>query len=68
MKINELIKNFSIFLSNEEQSVLEQVETIAPLNSFQEREQMILNDLIRKSVVRKIKHNDQIMVVKNDFE
>ena len=67
MKLNELIKDFSIYLTNEERSLLENIQGLAPLSKFQEREQTIINNLIRKSVVSKVMYNNQVMVMPNDY-
>jgi hypothetical protein len=66
MKINELIKDFSIFMTNEEKVELEQLTAPIPLASLTERQQVIMNNLIRKSLVSKIQTNNIIMVAKND--
>jgi hypothetical protein len=66
MKINELIKDFSIFMTNEEKVELEQLTAPIPLASLTERQQVIMNNLIRKSLVSKIQTNNVIMVAKND--
>lgn len=68
MKINELITDFSIHLTNEEKRVLDELENLTALNSFEEREQFIINDLIRKSVVKKLNRKNEIMVIKNGIE
>jgi hypothetical protein len=67
MKLNELIKDFSIYITNEEESLLETINGLIPLSSFQERDQTIINNLIRKSVVSKVLYNNHVMVMKNDF-
>lgn len=69
MKINELIKSFDIFVTNEEQSLLETLgNEVRPLSSFTEHDQVIINNLIRKSVISKIvKHKSSVMVMRNDF-
>lgn len=67
MKLNELVKDFSIYLTNEEKSLLENVQGLVALSAFQEREQIIINNLIRKSVVSKVIYNDQVMVMPNDY-
>jgi hypothetical protein len=66
MKLNELIQDFSIYLTNEEKSLLEDINGLVPLETFQEREQVIINNLIRKSVVSKIMYNNHVMVMAND--
>jgi len=65
MKLNELVKDFSIYLTNEEKSLLEEINGLVPLSTFQEREQVIINNLIRKSVVSKIIYNNHVMVMQN---
>lgn len=54
MKINELIGDFVIFTSREEDAVLERLKGAAYLNSFSERDRFIIEGLIRKSLVIKI--------------
>lgn len=54
MKINELIKEFDVYTSNEEKRVLEQLKHVRPLNSFNERDQFTIESLIRKSLVIKV--------------
>lgn len=67
MKLNELITDFSIYITNEEKSLLEDINGLIPLSHFQEREQIIIDNLIRKSVVSKVLYNNQVMVMKNDI-
>jgi hypothetical protein len=67
MKLNELVTDFSIYLTNEEKSLLETVNGLVPLSTFREREQVIIDNLIRKSVVSKVLYNNQVMVMANDF-
>jgi len=67
MKLNELISSFSIYLTNEEKSLLEDINGLTPLSTFQEREQSIINNMIRKSVVSKVIYNNQVMVMPNDY-
>lgn len=66
MKLNELITEFDIFMTNEERALYEQLDAVVPLISFSERQRVIVNNLIRKSLVSKIQHNNQIMVARND--
>ena len=66
MKINELIKTFVIFTSNEERAVYETLDNRTALSSFNEREKFIITNLIRKSLVSKVVSNGQVLVVKND--
>ena len=66
MKINELISDFEIYVSNEESALLNRMQHTQPLASFTEREQFIIENMIRKSIVTKIVKNNQIMVVSNE--
>ena len=66
MKINELIQDFEIYKTNEEKVELDNLTSPVPLASLSERQQVIINNLIRKSLVSKIKSNNVIMVARND--
>jgi hypothetical protein len=54
MKINELLGEFNIYRSREEDDMLKRLSTAAFLNSFTERDRFIIEGLIRKSLVIKI--------------
>jgi len=54
MKLNELVKTFDIYTTNEEQKMLEMLTYARPLVSFSEHEQFTIEGLIRKSLVIKI--------------
>ena len=64
MKITELVK--SIYMTNEEKNLLETFDQPVSLSSFTERDQIIINNLIRKSIISKVQHNGTIMVIRND--
>ena len=66
MKLNELITQFTIAMTNEEAKLLRSVKGVMPLESFDEREQFVLEGLIRKSLVSKVHNNGNTMVVAND--
>lgn len=66
MKINELIKTFEVFTSNEEKEVLERIDRPMPLSSFDQREQFVIKNLSYKSLVTKINNNGFTYVMKND--
>jgi hypothetical protein len=67
MKLNELITDFSIYVTNEEQGLIETLDRPVPLSSFNERERAIIDNLVRKSVISKVMQNGLAMVIKNDF-
>jgi len=66
MKLNDLITQFTIAMSNEEAKLLRNVKGVMPYESFDEREQFVLEGLIRKSLVSKVHNNGSILVVAND--
>lgn len=68
MQINELLGSYRIAVTNEEQEVLDKMHDVAPLQAYDEREQVIIENLIRKSLVSKHVRNKQTLVVKNDFK
>jgi hypothetical protein len=65
MKITELVK--SIYMTNEEKNLLETFDAPVSLSSFTERDQTIINNLIRKSIISKVRHNGTIMVIRNEL-
>ncbi len=54
MKLNELVRKINTWTSNEEQQVLESLHEPRILTGFTEREQAIIETLIRKSLVIKV--------------
>lgn len=67
MKLNELITDFTIYTTNEEKAVLSKIDDIIPLDSFPEREQTIIENLIRKSLVSKVHRKGSILVMVNEL-
>jgi hypothetical protein len=67
MKLNELIKDFTIATSNEEKDILLKCKDLKLLSSFTEHERFIIEGLIRKHLVTKVKHKDTIMVLANEI-
>ena len=67
MKLNELLQDFVIFQTNEEAEVLERLEGIKAIETFSEREQAIIENLIRKSLVSKVQRNGSTLVMVNEL-
>jgi|TARA_B100000965_G_scaffold96780_1_gene79117 DNA-binding MltR family transcriptional regulator len=65
MRINELVTEFTIQTSNEEKEVLGKLKSAKNLDTFMERDQEVINQLVRKSLVRKIEQDNSVMVVAN---
>jgi hypothetical protein len=66
MRLNELIRSFEIYTTNEEEKILEQINRPLPLDSFEGREQVVIQNLIRKSLISRLSNNGHIYVMKND--
>jgi hypothetical protein len=66
MKLNELIHDFTIYKTNEELRVLDLIQGPCSIDYFNERDRIILENLVRKSLVSKVNHLGQVFVVKND--
>lgn len=56
MKINELVGNFHIFMTNEEKELITKLSEPRHLKSFPEHEQFVIENLIRKGLIVKIGH------------
>jgi len=67
VKLNELISHFTIAVSNEESQVLDKIDSVMLYDSFTERDQFVIDGLIRKSLVTKIKHKGNFLVTKNEI-
>jgi hypothetical protein len=66
MKLNELLKTFEIYTTNEEKVVLEKLQYPRLLSNFNEHDQFVIDGLIRKSLVIKI-GNQNPKVIANEF-
>jgi len=66
MNINELISGFEIYTTNEERTVLERLTKPVKMTTLTDREKVIVENMIRKSLVIKIGHTDP-SVVKNEY-
>lgn len=65
MKISELIQDFVIQTSNEENKVLDKLKEVKRLETFNERDQEVIRNLINKSLVRRIDKQGKTLVVAN---
>jgi len=69
VRIHELensLFDMTMYLSNEEHSVLEKITGIAPIESYAERDRVIIENLIRKNVVIKVPKNESYVVLRNE--
>jgi hypothetical protein len=68
MKISELLTNFVIYTSIEEQQILEKLEEPVKLSRLSEHDQFRVQAMIRKSLVVKIGMDDPIVVKNKDLD
>lgn len=66
MNINELISGFEIYTTNEERDVLGRLARPVKMTALTDRERVMVENMIRKSLVIKIGHTDP-SVVKNEY-
>ena len=66
MKINDLVGEFKIYLNNEEAKVLDKLSGVHNILEFSDRDQIILQSLVNKSLLSKIHSKGQIFVCKNE--
>jgi hypothetical protein len=66
MKLNELIKEFTVYANNEENDLLDKIKSPCYYESFTEREQYIIENLFRKSLLTKVHNRGNIIVVPNE--
>ena len=65
MRIIDIVDD--IYMTNEEKALLETINDVRPLGSFPERDQTIINNLIRKSIISKVQtQSGTIVVIRND--
>jgi hypothetical protein len=66
MKINELVRTFEIFTTNEERALLSKLLKPTLLSILPEREQQVAENLIRKSLLIKIGNTNPKVVANVD--
>jgi hypothetical protein len=66
MKINQLLNGFEIYTTNEERAMLDRLTRPIKMASLTEREKVIAENMIRKSLLIKVGFNDP-SIVKNEY-
>lgn len=61
-----IIEIADIYTSNEEQTVLDKMTSAQMIESYTERERVVIENLVRKSLVSKLNYNNSYLVVKNE--
>lgn len=62
MKINELISDFTIFITNEEKQLLKKLKNPVKFVHLTDHEQCVVETMVRKSLVKKIGFKDPTIV------
>lgn len=66
MRLRNILQNISIYVTNEEQNLLDKFpDHKVNLASIVERDKIVIENLIRKSLITKINNNGVIFVKKN---
>ena len=66
MRLRNIIQDYTIYVNNEEQDLLDKLpERAVDRATISEREQVIADQLIRKSLLKKLNKNRVILVQKN---
>jgi hypothetical protein len=65
MKISQLLNGFEIYTTNEERAMLDKLTRPIKMASLTEREKVIAENMIRKSLLIKVGFNDP-SIVKNE--
>jgi hypothetical protein len=68
MKINELIDDFKIWTTNEEEHILKKLSSPIKLASLSEHEQFRVQAMIRKSLVTKIGQENPSIVANEKYK
>lgn len=66
MKLNELITEFNIFTSNEEKKLLDMINKPCYSETLSEREVVVAENLVRKSLLSKIRYKGSTVFIKNE--
>lgn len=54
-------------MSNEEKQVYKKLDNLTPMHIFNEREQFVIEGMIRKSLVSKVLKDKTVLVMANEF-
>jgi len=66
MKLDDILKTFEIFTSNEEQTLLDSINSACYSETLSERELMVAQNLIRKSLLTKVNYKGSVVFIPNE--
>jgi len=68
VKIYEMLPQLSIALSNEEAEIMSKISSaVKSKHNFNEHEQVVIENLVKKSLIQKINNNGHIYFKKNEL-
>lgn len=65
MKLNELVRSMNVWTSQEEKDLLAKINNVSILNSFDEHDRYIIENLVRKSLLVKIESKNITYIYPN---
>lgn len=65
MRLNELVRNISVWTNKEEQCLLDKISEPRSLDTFDERDRTIIETLVRKSLLIKVQGLNSTYVYPN---
>jgi hypothetical protein len=65
MRLNELVRSIPTWMSGEEQAVFSKIRDLTSISTFEEREQFIIENLVKKSLLIKVENQGTVYVYPN---
>jgi len=66
MNFKEISNGIMVSTTNEEESLLRELPSLCDYNEFAERQQFILDNLIKKDIIKRVLHNGKCYLVNNE--
>jgi len=66
MKMNDLITDFDIFVTNEEQNLLDKINSPCYIDNLTERERFVAENLVKKSLLTRVNYKGMMVVKPNE--
>lgn len=66
MRLNELMSGVSVYVTNEERKILNKITHPCYIDTFDEREQFVIENLIKKNLLVKTSSKGSTLVAPNE--
>ena len=66
MNFKEITQGINVQISLEEKKLLEKMNTLCDYAEFTERQQYVLDNLIRKDIIKRVLHNGKCYLVNHE--